>query len=251
MGKKQRRNGKNMDENRKCRTAAVVLAAGSGKRMGGTTKKQYMLINGKPVIYYSLKAFQESFVDEIILVVSSGDEEYCRKEIVERYGFHKVHFIVAGGKERYHSVAIGLERISCCDYVFIHDGARPMLTEEILSRAFACVQEYDACVVGMPVKDTIKIADKEGYIASTPNRSLVWMVQTPQVFEYSLIVEAYRKLIMKEQEFVREKIAVTDDAMVVETLTGRQVKLTTGSYENIKITTPEDITLAENFLNQK
>lgn len=240
-----------MGENKKCRTAAVVLAAGSGKRMGGTTKKQYMLINGKPVIYYSLKAFQESFVDEIILVVSSGDEEYCQKEIVERYGFHKVHSIVAGGKERYHSVAIGLERISNCDYVFIHDGARPMLTEEILNRAFACVQEYDACVVGMPVKDTIKIADKEGYIASTPNRNLVWMVQTPQVFEYSLIVGAYRKLIMREQEFVREKIAVTDDAMVVETLTGRQVKLTTGSYENIKITTPEDITLAENFLNQK
>lgn len=240
-----------MSENRKCRTAAVVLAAGSGKRMGSTTKKQYMLINGKPVIYYALKVFQESFVDEIILVVSSGDEEYCRKEIVERYGFHKVHSIAAGGKERYHSVAIGLEHISCCDYVFIHDGARPMLTEEILSRAFACVREYDACVVGMPVKDTIKIADKEGYIASTPNRSLVWMVQTPQVFEYSLIVEAYRKLITKEQEFIREEIAVTDDAMVVETLTGRPVKLAMGSYENIKITTPEDIALAESFLKQK
>lgn len=251
MRKKRRRNGENMCENKKCRTAAVVLAAGSGRRMGGSTKKQYMLIGGKPVIYYSLKAFQDSFVDEIVLVVSPGDEEYCRKEIVERYGFHKVCSIVEGGKERYHSVAIGLESISDCGYVFIHDGARPMLTEEILNRAFACVQKCDACVVGMPVKDTIKIADKEGYIASTPNRNLVWMVQTPQVFAYSLIAEAYRELILREQEFIEEGITVTDDAMVVEMLTGHSVKLTAGSYENIKITTPEDIALAENFLNQK
>lgn len=237
-----------MSEKNKYRTAAVVLAAGSGKRMGSSTKKQYMVIGGRPVIYYSLKAFQDSFVDEIVLVVSPGDVAYCQKEIVEKYGFDKVHCIVEGGKERYHSVAKGLDSISSCDYVFIHDGARPMLTQEILNRALECVEKFDACVVGMPVKDTIKIADQEGNIASTPNRNLVWMVQTPQVFAYSLIAEAYHKLILMEQDLVQNGMAITDDAMVVETLTGHPVKLVAGSYENIKITTPEDISIAENFL---
>lgn len=237
-----------MKEKGKYQTAAVVLAAGSGKRMGSSTKKQYMMIGGRPVIYYSLKAFQDSFVDEIVLVVSPGDVDYCQKEIAEKYGFNKVRHIVEGGRERYHSVAIGLDHISSCDYVFIHDGARPVLTEEILERAFECVQKYDACVVGMPAKDTIKIADQKGNIASTPNRNLVWLVQTPQVFAYSLIKEAYGKLPFKEKELAEKGIAITDDAMVVEALTGHPVKLAVGSYKNIKITTPEDIFIAENFL---
>lgn len=232
------------------RTAAVVLAAGSGKRMGSSTKKQYMLLKEKPIVYYSLLAFQNSFVDEIVLVVSPGDVDYCRKEIVGKYGFSKVSSIVEGGKERYHSVAIGLESISSCDYVFIHDGARPMLTKEILERAFASVSTCDACVVGMPVKDTIKVADGEGYIASTPKRNLVWMVQTPQVFSFSLIRDAYQSLLEREQELLQQGITVTDDAMVVETLTGHPVKLVEGSYENIKITTPEDLVIAENFLKE-
>lgn len=239
-----------MEERRNKRTAAVVLAAGSGRRMGSRTKKQYMLMKEKPIIYYSLRAFQNSFVDEIVLVVSPGDTDYCRSEIVEKYGFDKVCSIVEGGKERYHSVAIGLSSISSCDYVFIHDGARPMLTEEILERAFDCVCTYDACVVGMPVKDTIKIADYEGNIASTPKRNLVWMVQTPQVFSFPLIREAYRSLLEKEQKLLKDGIVVTDDAMVVETLTGHPVKLVEGSYENIKITTPEDLVIAENFLKE-
>ena len=236
-----------MEEKR--RTAAVVLAAGSGKRMGSSTKKQYMLIKDKPVIYYSLKAFQESFIDEIVLVVSPGDTAFCQKEIVDRYGFDKVTHIVEGGKERYHSVALGLNSISDCEFVFIHDGARPMITEQILERALDCAVEYEACVVGMPVKDTIKIADEEGIVASTPNRNLVWMVQTPQVFTFPLIKGAYGRLICQEEELLKEGIAITDDAMVVETLTGHPVKLVHGSYENIKITTPEDIPIAENFLN--
>ena len=124
-----------------------------------------------------------------------------------------------------------------------------MITEEILVRALSCVKEHHACVVGMPVKDTIKIADEAGTIVSTPNRNLVWMVQTPQVFESTLIKEAYDKLILNEERLLNEGIAITDDAMVVETLTGHPVKLTQGSYENIKITTPEDILIAENFLN--
>ncbi len=233
---------------RKERTAAVVLAAGSGKRMRSSTKKQYMLIGEKPVVYYSLQSFQESFVDEIVLVVGAGEIDYCRKEIVERYGFDKVSHIVEGGRERYHSVAIGLQCIEDCKFVFIHDGARPMLTQEMLGRLLDCVRTEDACVAGMPVKDTIKIADKEGNIADTPDRRLVWMVQTPQVFEYSLIREAYAELMKKEAEFLQKGIAVTDDAMVLETLTGHKVKLVEGSYENIKITTPEDIKIAGLFL---
>lgn len=231
-------------------TAAIVLAAGSGKRMGSSTKKQYMQIGDKPLIYYALKAFQESFVDEIILVVSPGDISYCKKEIVEKYRFDKVTGIVEGGRERYHSVLLGLNSLPCCDYVFIHDGARPMLTEEILERLYSCVKECGACVAGMPVKDTIKIADKDGNIVSTPDRRLVWMVQTPQVFAYELIKNAYNHLAVHEQELLEKGIAVTDDAMVVETFTGHGVKLVEGSYENMKITTPEDTQIAENFLKK-
>lgn len=236
---------------KKDRTAAIVLAAGSGKRMGSNIKKQYMLLQEKPVIYYSLKTFQDSFIDEIVLVVSPGDIEFCQKEIVDQYGFSKVRYIIEGGKERYHSVIAGLNIISNYDFVFIHDGARPLVTEEILKRAFSCVKEYKACVAGMPVKDTIKIADKEGYISSTPDRNLVWMVQTPQVFAYTLIKEAYDKLIFKENELLKEGISITDDAMVVEKFTGQPVKLIAGSYENIKITTPEDIITAENFIKDR
>ena len=236
---------------KKERTSAIVLAAGSGKRMESSTKKQYMLLREKPVIYYSLKAFQESFIDEIVLVVSPGDIEFCQKEIVGRYGFSKVRHIIEGGKERYHSVAAGLNSISECDFVFIHDGARPLVTEEILNRALSCVKEFKGCVVGMPVKDTIKIADKEGYISSTPDRKLVWMVQTPQVFEYTLIKKAYDKLIMKEKDLMKEGTTITDDAMVVEKFMGHPVKLAFGSYENINITTPEDIITAENFIKDR
>lgn len=239
-----------MEGEKRFRTAAVVLAAGSGKRMGSSTKKQYMLIDGKPVIYYALKTFQDSFIDEIVLVVSQEDMDYCRKEIVEKYGFTKVSHVTEGGRERYHSVAKGLHSIADCDYVFIHDGARPVITQKILDRAFEDVKKYHACVVGMPVKDTIKIADEEGNIAKTPRRDLVWMVQTPQVFSYSLIKEAYDGLIANEKELIAAKTAITDDAMVVETLTGHLVRLTPGSYENIKITTPEDIQTAEIFLKK-
>lgn len=237
-----------MKEKKHC--SAVVLAAGSGKRMNSDTKKQYMLIDDKPVVYYSLKTFQESFVDEIILVVSPGDVSYCQKEIVEKYGFTKVSHIVEGGRERYHSVAAGLEYVAAGGYAFIHDGARPMVTEDILERALACVESSGACVVGMPVKDTIKIADGDKNIADTPNRSLVWMVQTPQVFDSSLIKDAYRELLLNEKGLLEQGVSITDDAMVVEKLSGQKVKLVEGSYENIKITTPEDILLAECFLNQ-
>lgn len=228
---------------RKKRCAAVVLSAGQGKRMQSQVPKQYLLIGDKPVIYYALKTFQDSFIDEIILVASKDDIEYCRKNVVEKYSFHKVTHIVAGGKERYHSVYEGIKAANC-DYIFIHDGARPLVTEEMLERAYRCVAQYDACVIGMPSKDTVKIADSEGFAMATPNRDTVWTIQTPQVFSYDLIRKAYTLLIEKEQELLQKSIKITDDAMAVETFTGQKVKLIEGSYSNIKITTPEDLQMA-------
>lgn len=224
---------------------AVVLAAGRGTRMGTEVQKQYLEIGGKPVLYYSLEVFEKStIIDEIVLVVGENQKEYCQKEIVEKYGFQKVKGIVQGGAERYHSVWNGLQEVED-GYVFIHDGARPFVDEEILCRAYADVREHRACVVGMPVKDTIKISDEQGLVAETPNRTLLWMIQTPQVFEISLVKKAYSKLI--EQGIT----GATDDAMVVEMMLGSKVKLVKGSYENIKITTPEDLIVAQAFLSKK
>ncbi len=230
------------------RTAAIVLAAGRGSRMKSKIQKQYLLLKGKPVLYYSLKAFEESFIDEIILVTGEEEIEYCRKEIVEKYGFTKVSHIVTGGKERYHSVFCGLQALTDCDYVFIHDGARPFVTEQILERAYETVQKEHACVVSMPVKDTIKLADENGFAKETPRRDLLWMIQTPQVFSYALVKTAYASFLEREQELLAQGIKMTDDAMVVETFTDTGIRLVEGSYENIKITTPEDLRIAEALL---
>ncbi|MCR5716240.1 MAG: 2-C-methyl-D-erythritol 4-phosphate cytidylyltransferase [Lachnospiraceae bacterium] len=261
-------------------TVAIVLAAGQGKRMQSTEKKQYMLLQDKPILYYSLRAMEESFIDAVILVVNSGEQDFVREEIVSKYHFQKVAAIVSGGEERYHSVAAGLEAAAALppvnteataapapanieataaaaltdidagaippawDYCFIHDSARPFVTQEILQRALTEVKNSHACVVGMPVKDTIKIADDAGYVAQTPNRSLVWAVQTPQVFDFSLALSAYRMLLCQEAELKDKGVQITDDAMVVETFTDRKVKLVEGSYTNIKITTPDDLLTA-------
>lgn len=234
------------------KTTAIVLAAGQGKRMQSNIQKQYMLLNDKPILYYSLKAFQDSFIDHIVLVVGADEQNYCRSEIVEKYGFHKVTAIVEGGKERYHSVANGINAISWeNDMVFIHDGARPFVTEEILQRAYDEVLSSHACVVGMPVKDTVKIADNNRNVVNTPNRSNVWQVQTPQVFDMDLITQAYDKLIKQEEMLLKQNVAITDDAMVVEYFSDVQVKLVEGSYQNIKITTPEDIDIAKVFIAAK
>lgn len=230
-------------QKKKC--TAIVLAAGQGKRMGTKVQKQYLEIAGKPVLYYSLHAFEKSAViDEIILVVGENQSEYCKDEIVSKYGISKVKKIVQGGAERYHSVWNGLQEVEDDSYVFIHDGARPFVDEEILNRAYNDVEKCKACVVGMPVKDTIKLADSEGYVNETPERSLVWMIQTPQVFDVALVKKAYA-LLMEQ-----DSIQVTDDAMVVEQMLGHKVKLTLGSYENIKITTPEDLDIAEIFVKK-
>ena len=227
---------------KKC--SAIVLAAGVGKRMQSDIPKQYMLLEGKPLLYYALKTFQESFIEEIILVTGSSEVEYCKNEIVEKYGLDKVKKVVPGGKERYHSVYEGLKAVENCEYVYIHDGARPFVDTGMLERAYEAVERTGACVIGVKAKDTIKIADENGMVDYTPNRALVWQVQTPQVFNYQSIKEAHEIVMAKED------ILITDDAMVYETAFGKPVRLVEGKYENIKITTPEDMAIAETFLKK-
>jgi len=222
--------------------AAVVLAAGQGKRMKQSVQKQYLMLRDKPVLYYALKAFEKSIVDEIVLVTGETEIDYCKREIVDKYGFQKVKYIVAGGTERYHSVFYGLKAVKDADLVLIHDGARPFVDDAIINRTAEGARKHDACVAGMPSKDTVKIADTLGFAETTPNRDYVWLIQTPQAFSYSLILDAYKKLLERDEN--AEQLNITDDAMVLECMTGHAVKLVEGSYRNIKITTPEDLKVA-------
>lgn len=225
------------------KNTAIVLAAGQGKRMNSRVQKQFLELGGKPLLYYSLKCFQDSgMIRDIILVTGAESVAFCKEEIVEKYGLTKVTKVIPGGKERYDSVYEGL--LSCRDteYVLIHDGARPFITEEIIRRGIQGVEKTGACVIGMPSKDTVKIADTQGYVAETPERSSVWTIQTPQIFEYNLIREAHEKIRCRDMS------AITDDAMVVERASGAKISLAEGSYKNLKITTPEDLDIAEIFL---
>ena len=226
--------------------SAIVLAAGSGSRMQSSKKKQFMEIKGKPLVWYSLFAFEKYGVDEIILVTGSEDIDFCKKEIVEKYNFTKVKDIVAGGKERYESVYNGLKHISG-DIVLIHDGARPVLTNEIIERGINGAIKDNACVVGVPVKDTIKIVNENNEVVDTPNRNTLWITQTPQCFKTTMIKEAYRAY---EKVFApgTDRSRITDDAMVMEQFGHAKVKFIEGDYKNIKVTTPEDISVVESFL---
>lgn len=229
---------------------AILLAGGQGKRMQSSVQKQYLDIAGKPLLYYSLHAFEQSeIIDEVVLVVGEGQCAYVQEQFVERYGICKVSSIVEGGKERYDSVWAGLKAIKGQletedSYIFIHDSARPFVTEAILQRAYEEVARSKACVVGVPSKDTVKLVDEQTCAKETPDRNYVWIIQTPQVFESKLIIEAYGKLMSGSIE------AVTDDAMVVEREMDVPVKMVQGSYENIKVTTPEDLDVAEVFVKR-
>lgn len=223
----------------------IVLAAGSGKRMNANVQKQFMEVHGRPLIYYALKAFEESRVDRIILVTGAENLEYCRHDIVEHYGFSKVVAVVVGGSERYHSVYNGLQAAEGSDYVLIHDGARPVATAEMINALIDEVQKNKACISGMPVKDTIKITDADGVVESTPDRSRLWAVHTPQAFDYGLICEAHERF-----RNAGCPAGVTDDGMLVEKYTDHAVKMVPGSYANIKVTTPEDLPLAKILLGQ-
>ena len=227
------------------KSTAIILAAGYGKRMNSKTPKQYMLISGKPVLYYSLQAFELSNIDDIVLVVGESEISEVYEEIVEKYRFHKVRKVVAGGLERYLSVLCGLKQIEDTDFVLIHDGARPMISVDVINEVISKVMIYRACIVGVPSKDTVKIADKDDMVALTPDRSDVWLVQTPQAFAYDLLLNAYMKL-MEDGES-----NVTDDSMVVERTGQCKVQLVLGTYENIKITTMNDLKIAELFLREE
>ena len=250
---------------------AIVLAAGSGRRMHSKTKKQFMEILGRPLFIWSASRFdRHDAVDGIIL--TTGEEDIPYMEELTRSGgtcaLHKLSAIVAGGKERYHSVFEGLKKVaeleqmdaassdtgltsSCTQdpLIMIHDCARPMLTDVIIDDALHYAEKYHAAVIGMPVKDTIKILDADHFVKETPERSSLWLMQTPQSFDFSLIYKAYAALI-RQDESGHLMIPVTDDAMVVESFTGQRVKIIPGSYENIKVTTPEDVKIAELYLNK-
>lgn len=233
------------------KNTAVILAGGSGSRMKSPVKKQYLLMQGKPILCHCIEVFQNCRrIDEIILVCGHGEIDQCRETIVTPYGFSKVTHIVEGGKERYHSVYEGLRAVSDCRYVLIHDGARPFVDQEMLNRILDNLPKCPACVAGMPVKDTIKLSNDEGYVNRTLPRERLWTIQTPQAFSYPLIRTAYDRLLELEKTD-NLNVQITDDAMVVEHIAGASVKLIEGSYDNIKITTPEDLFLAEMINNSR
>ncbi len=245
------------EESGKPRCTAIVLAAGSGSRMHAAVAKQFLPLKGKPLIWYALQALEQSeIIDDCILVTAEQDIPYVREEIVQKYHFSKVNIITSGGTERYLSVGRALQLIADGrlkvpnehGYVFIHDGARPFLTEKILKDTYEAAVLYRACVAAVQSKDTVKISDTEGFALSTPDRRTVWNIQTPQVFETSLILQAYERLRNRLPKMQEQGIQVTDDASVVEMFTEARVKLVEASYRNIKITTPEDMKTAEAFL---
>ena len=223
------------------RNCAIIMAAGKGSRMGQCINKQYLMLEKYPILYYTLKAFsQTSCIDEIIVVVAEGEEDYCRSEIIEKYNFLKVKDVVTGGIERQDSVLIGLKAISDCEIVLIHDGARPFIDEYVIKSAVMYANLYGATACGVKPKDTIKFVDPLGFSIETPNREMLLCVQTPQAFKYDLILKCHKKI--KE-----EGIMVTDDTMVVERY-GNKVYLYEGSYDNIKITTPGDLEMGRQIL---
>lgn len=225
-----------MDKN-----VAVILAAGKGKRMGANKNKQFLEIKEKPILYYTLKAFSNcNLIDEIILVAAKDEIEYCRKEIIERYRFEKVTSIVSGGKERQHSVLNGLLAIENCNIVIIHDGARPFVDNNIINTGIMYAEKYGAVACGVKPKDTIKVKNECGFSISTPDRESLFAVQTPQSFKYDIILNCHKKVN-------KENISVTDDTMVVEQY-GYKVYLYEGNYNNIKITTTEDLIIGEKIL---
>lgn len=230
---------------------AIVLAAGVGSRMKSEKAKQFLEVAGHEVLYYSLRTFDEHpEVDAIVLVTKEEFAEHCRKELVERYRFAKVQNICIGGKERYDSVYQGLSVIETeeNDIVLIHDGARPFVTAGMISASIACARECGACTVGVPAKDTIKIVDADRYGTETPERKFVYQIQTPQTFQVPLLRRAYE--MMYEAKRNGDNRNITDDTMLVEQYTGTRCKVVEGAYENIKITTPEDMAIAEIFVEK-
>jgi 2-C-methyl-D-erythritol 4-phosphate cytidylyltransferase len=224
------------------KTDALITAAGKGRRMGGKVKKQFISLRGIPLLLYTLRAFEEfEGIARIHLVLDGGDFEYCRREIIQKYGIKKVVQLVPGGDRRQDSVWNGLKAMEGhCDMVIVHDGVRPFVSTGILKRLLAAMQDVQAVVTAIPAQDTIKRVDGSGNVLDTLQRNTLFHIQTPQGFRYDVIREAYKRAI-------EEDVWGTDDAYFVERM-GIQVKVIEGSSFNIKITTPEDIAQAHSIL---
>ena len=219
---------------------AIVLAAGFGKRMKSDIAKQYMEISGIPMICHTLRAFEESRMDEVILVVSSKDVEFVKKDIVEAYGFKKVSKVTEGGAIRPMSVYAGICAAKGADFVHIHDGARCLITPALINEVMKAVEEKSAVALAVPVKDTIRRVGDKGCFEGSMDREGLYAMQTPQSFSYNIIRDAFEKMLK-----VGADASVTDDVMVLETFGGKKTFLIPSDYENMKVTTPEDILLAE------
>ncbi|NLZ48132.1 MAG: 2-C-methyl-D-erythritol 4-phosphate cytidylyltransferase [Clostridiales bacterium] len=222
---------------------ALIVAAGKGKRMGSEISKQFLTLKGKPILYYTIKAFSQcEKIDSIVLVLAKEYMDFTRKEIVEKYDFKKVKTLIEGGKERQQSVYNGLKAIDNCNIVAIHDGARPFVTTDIIEKGIIYAEEYGASACGVNPKDTIKVVNEQGFSVTTPDRNTLMAVQTPQCFKFDLIRQCHMKAEI-------EKFTATDDTMIVEHY-GHRVYLYEGDYKNIKVTTPEDMLLGEEILDK-
>lgn len=219
----------------------VIVAAGTGSRMKMGINKQFIKLEGKEIIAYTIEKFyNNSNIEDIVVVVKEDESEFFKKEILDKYNFKNIK-IAYGGKERQDSVYNGLKSLDKkCDVVLIHDGARPFVSDKIIDNCIEEVKEHKAIVVGVPVKDTIKVIDNDKNIVDTPNRSVLWAVQTPQTFDYNILIDAYK-------DAFKSGFYGTDDAMLVERI-GYKVKMVEGSYNNIKITTKEDLSVGSQIL---
>ena len=240
-----------MKKNSMNKCTAVMLAAGMGLRMGTDVRKQYLVLGGMPMFLHSIRTMQESECITDIIVMSHKDDVAVVRKLLEEYDLtKKLRRIAVGGKERVNSVANGLEAIDWpCDYVFIHDCARPFLDQETLFRLYETVQRTKACCAGVPSKDTVKVVDGNSDVKTTPNRADVWIVQTPQVFSFQFIRDAYRKALAQEDCLRAQGIVLTDDSMVAELTGNCKVRMVMATYRNIKITTPEDLVIGDAFLH--
>lgn len=219
----------------------VIVAAGTGSRMNMGINKQFIKLEGKEIIAYTIEKFySNSNIEDIVVVVKEDESEFFKKDILDKYNFKNIK-IAYGGKERQDSVYNGLKLLDeKCDVVLIHDGARPFVSHKIIDKSIEEAKEHKAIVVGVPVKDTIKVIDNDKNIVDTPNRSVLWAVQTPQTFDYNILIDAYKDAFKNE-------FYGTDDAMLVERI-GYKVKMLEGSYNNIKITTQEDLNVGSQIL---
>jgi 2-C-methyl-D-erythritol 4-phosphate cytidylyltransferase len=227
-----------------CKAFALIPAAGMGKRMGASINKQYLHLDGLPIVARTISVFEESpLIESIYLVIPSDEIAYCREHVVAACGFRKVVEIVPGGLERQNSVMNGLsamrQNVADDDVVLIHDGVRPLITPQLLRESIEVARDNDGALVAVPAKDTIKTV-RDGIIIDTPPREMLWQAQTPQSFRFATIFDAHRAA-------VQEGFMGTDDSSLVERR-GGVIRVVRGDYRNIKITTPEDLVLAEAFL---